>query len=116
MGPVSLNTKQAWAQASANGKVIYSSAGGRQPRSGRHPPILASPLCKVLSCNRLTRCARARLVCGNWSTHDSETRGDSCQETEHPTPAHLLNSSFSWTFSQHHKTQPQAPALCPDQI
>lgn len=57
---MSLNTKQAWAQVSENGKVIYSSAGGRRAgaAAGVPPPV---PLCELLSCDQHVVCAAPRV-------------------------------------------------------
>lgn len=60
------------------------------------------PLCKVLGCNWLTRCAQARPVCRNWPMHDSQRHRGSCQEMKHPAPAHL-----SYPYS----TQPSTKQL-----
>lgn len=56
---MSLNTKQAWAQASENGKVIYSSAGGR--RAGAAAGVLPVPPRELLSCDQHMACAAPRV-------------------------------------------------------
>lgn len=57
MDGASLNTKQAWAQDSANGKAIYSPAGGRGARTMLRPST--HPSLEPLSCNqRVVRASR----------------------------------------------------------
>lgn len=60
MGPASLNTKQAWAQVSENGKVIYSSAGG--PENQGHGSTLPAPLLEPLSWNQGMVCASRKCL------------------------------------------------------
>lgn len=63
MGWASLNTKQAWVQASENGKVIYGPAGGQRSGPWQAPsrPLHAH---KPLSCNQRSGWAGGSISAG----------------------------------------------------
>lgn len=89
-GPVSLNTKQAWAQVSENGKAIYSSAGGLESRGHGGPSRPLRWNCSAVTCAWHVHLGH---VCRSWPHSGLGHGGSDAQVGLDPKsnlPSHLL--------------------------
>lgn len=110
-GPVSLNTKQAWAQVSENGKAIYSSVGGPESRGHGGPSQPLRWNCSAVTC---AWCMHLGHVCGSWRHSGLGNWGSDGQvglrpQVKPPLPSTSSAPTFLGCLSQHqHPGMPMA--------